>query len=95
MALTCVPQRLSPCLRVLGPCFRPRPQLAFSWLLVWPLLDGERANLPALARQGPRHLAYQQYRRLRCAAYWCTNTWRWWFVDQALQALPPPADGLR
>jgi hypothetical protein len=94
MSLTCLPRRVSQCLRVLGPCFRHRHQLVFSWLLVWPLVYGERANLKAFARHGPQHLAYQQYRRLLCAAYWCTKTLLWWFADQAMQAFPPPEDGI-
>jgi hypothetical protein len=94
MSLTCLPRRVSQCVRVLGPCFHPRHQRGFSWRLVLPLLDGERANLKALARHGPQHLADQHYRRLRCAAYGCTTTWLWWFADQALQAFPPPEDGI-
>jgi hypothetical protein len=94
MSLTCLPRRVSQFLRVLRPCFRHRHQLAFSWLLVLHLLYGERANLKALARHGPPHLAYQQYRRLLCAAYRCTQTLLWWFADQALQALPPPEGGI-
>ena len=94
MSLTCLPRHISQRLRGLGPCFRHRHQLIFSWLLVLHLLYGERANLQALARHGPRHLAYQHDRRLLCAAYWCTKTLLWWFVDHALQALPPPEDGI-
>jgi hypothetical protein len=45
-----------------GPCFHHRHQLVFSWVLVLHLVDGERANLKALARHGPAHLAYQHYR---------------------------------
>jgi Transposase DDE domain len=94
VSFTCLPRRVSQCLRVLEPCFHHRHQLVFSWLLVLHLVYGERANLKALARQGPQHLAYQHYRRLLCAAYWCTKTLLWWFADQALQALPPPEDGI-
>ena len=94
MSLTCLPRRVSQCLRVLGPCFHHRHQLVFSWLLVLHIIYGERANLQALARHGPTPLAYQHYRRLLCAAYWCTKTLLWWFADRALQALPPPEDGL-
>jgi hypothetical protein len=57
MALTCLPQRVSHCLRVLGPCVRHPHQLAFSWLLVLHLLYGEQAHWQALARHGPQHLA--------------------------------------
>ncbi len=94
MSLTCLPRRVSQGLRVLEPCFRHRHQLVFSWLLVWHLVYGERANLKALARHGPAHLADQHYRRLLCAASWCTKTLLWWFAEQAMQALPPPEDGL-
>jgi hypothetical protein len=94
LSLTCLPRHGSPCLRVLGPCFRPRHQLIVRWLLVLHLLYGERAHLKAWARHGPAPLAYQHSRRLLCAAYWCPKTRRWGFADQALQALPPPEDGL-
>ena len=94
MALTCLPSCVSQCLRVLGPCFRHRHRLVFSWLLVLHLVYGERAKLKELARHGPSHLAYQHYRRLLCATYWCTKTLLWWFVEQALQAFPPPEDGV-
>jgi hypothetical protein len=90
MSLTCLPRHVSQGLRGLGPCFRQRHQLIFSWLLVWPLVYGERAHLNALARHGPSPLAYQPYRRLLWAASWCTKTLPWWFADQALQAFPPP-----
>jgi hypothetical protein len=94
MPLTCLPRRVSQCLRVLGPGFHHRHHLVFSWLLVVPLVYGERANLRALARHGPAPLAYQHYRRLLCATSWCTKPLLWWFADQALQAFPPPEDGL-
>jgi hypothetical protein len=62
--------------------------------LVLHLVYGERANLKALARYSPAHLAYQHYRRLLCAAYWCTKSLLWWFADQAVKAFPPPEDAL-
>jgi uncharacterized protein (DUF2249 family) len=80
---------------MLAPCFRHRHQLIFSGLLVLHLVSGEQANLKALARHGPVHLAYQHDRRLLWAAYWCTKTPLWRFVDQAMQAFPPPTEGTR
>jgi hypothetical protein len=94
MSLTGLPTCVSQCLRVLGPCFRHRHQLVFSWLLVLHLISGEQANLKALARHGPGHLASHHDRRLLCAAYWCTKALRWWCADEALQAFPPPEDGM-
>jgi hypothetical protein len=57
MSFTCLPRRVSPCLRVLEPCFHHRHPLVCSWLWVLPLVYGERATLKALARHGPQHLA--------------------------------------
>lgn len=94
MSLTCLPRRVSQGLRVLRPGVRHPHQVVFSGLLVLPLVDGERANLKALARHGPAHLAYQHDRRLGCASSWGTKTVLWWCADQALQAFPPPEDGL-
>jgi hypothetical protein len=94
MPLTCLPRRVSQCLRGLAPCFHHRHHLVFSWLLVLHLVYGDRANVKALSRHGPVHLAYQPYRRLLCASYWGTKALRWWFADHALQALPPPTEGL-
>jgi hypothetical protein len=94
MSLTCLPTWVSQGLRVLGPCFRHRHHLVFSWLLVLHLIDGARAHLKALARHGPGHLADHHDRRLLCAAYWCTKALLWWFADEALQAFPPPEDGI-
>jgi hypothetical protein len=62
--------------------------------LVLPLGYGYRANLQAVAQHGPGHLAYQPYRRLVCAAYWCTKTLLWRCADQAMRAFPAPDDGL-
>ena len=77
MSLTCLPHRVSQGLRVLGPCFRYRPQRGFSWLGALPGMYGERAHVKALARHGPKHLASQQYQRL----------WgRWAATAQALGA---------
>src|SRR5262245_61566059 len=84
MSLTRLPCTVSQCLRVLGPCFHHRHHLVFSWLLGLHLVYGDRANLKELGRHGPAHLAYQQYRRLLCAAYWWAKTLLWWVADQAL-----------
>jgi hypothetical protein len=89
MSLTCLPCRVSQCLRVLGPCVRHRHRLVCSGLLVLHLVYGERANRKAVARHGPAPLAYQHDRRLPGTAYGCTKTWLWWFAAQVRQAFPP------
>lgn len=94
MAFTCLPRRVFQCVRVLRPCFHYRHHLVCSWLLVLHIVYGHRANVQALARYGPGALAYQHYRRLFCATYWCSKTLLWWFADHAMRAFPPPDDGL-
>ena len=94
MSLTHLPCRVAQYLRVLRPCFRYRPHLLFSGLLVLPIVYGHRANVYTLSRHGPCHLAYQPYCRLLCAAYWGSKTLLGWFAAQAMRALPPPEDGL-
>ena len=94
MSLPCLPRCVTQCLGVVKPCFRHRHHLIFCWLLVLHIIYGQRANVQALARHGPTHLAYQHYRRLLCAAYWCSKTLLWWFAEQAMRAFPPPDDGL-
>ena len=93
MLSTCLPRGVSESLRVLRSRCRHRHHLVFSWLLVLHLVYGERANRKPLARHGPGHVAYQHFRCLVCAAYWCTKTLLWWSADEALQAFPPPEDG--
>lgn len=94
MRLTRLPKSVSQYLRVLGPCFHNRHHLVFSWLLLLHMIYGREANLKALARKGPEHVAYWHYRRLLCAAYWCSKVLVWWFADQAIQAFPPPENGV-
>jgi hypothetical protein len=94
MSFTCLPRHVSEGLRVLGPCVRHRHHLGFRWLLVRPLVYGDRATLKALSRHGPTPLASQHDRRRLGAAYWWTKTLLGWFADRAVQAFPPPADGL-
>jgi hypothetical protein len=90
MSLTCLPRRVSQCLRVLGPCFHHRHHLVFSWLLVLHLVYGDRANLKELSRHGPAHLAYQLYRCLLCAAYWPSRRKRAKFRVSVLSAFQVP-----
>jgi hypothetical protein len=94
MPLTCLRRRVSPSLRVRAPGSRHRHHRVCGGLLGWPLVDGARAHLQALARHGPAPLASQHDRRRLGATSWWTTTGRWWCADQALQAFPPPAEGL-
>jgi hypothetical protein len=94
MALPRLPRGVSQGLRVLGPCFHHRHPLVCRWRLVRPLVDGDRANLQERRRHGPAPLASQPSRRLLWAGSWGTTARRWGCAAQALQAFPPPEDGL-
>jgi hypothetical protein len=91
--LTCRPRRVTQGRRGLGPWVRHRHHLVFRGRLVLPLLYGERAQLKALARDGPSPLAYHHDRRRLGAAYGGTTPWLWRCAAQALHALPPPEEG--
>jgi hypothetical protein len=90
--LTCLPTPVASWLHGLRPMFRPRHPLVCCWLLVSQAVSQENATLTGVARLAPRPIAAWHLRRLLTAAY---GTWRvllWWFADQAIAALPPPAE---
>jgi hypothetical protein len=95
LVLTGFPRRVSQALSVLTPCGHDRQHLVFSWLRVLHLLSGERAQVQAVARHGPKPVASPHSRRLVCAASWGTTTLRWGFADHAMRAFPAPDAGRR
>lgn len=92
--LTCVPKQVANWLHVLPPMFRHRHHLVFCWLLVCQAVYQDKATLTGLARLTPRHIAERHFRRLLTAAYWNWRVLLWWFADQVIETLPPPADGV-
>ena len=94
LRLTCLPPAVRVFLEGVRGCFRHRHFLVFSWVLVLQAVSNGPANLKALSRQGPSHLAYPHFRRLLCAGYWWSKTLLSWFAYQAICALPPPEDGI-
>jgi Transposase DDE domain len=92
--LTCLPKQVANWLHVLQPMFRHRHHLVFCWLLVCQAVYQDKATLTGLARLTPRHLAERHFRRLLTAAYWNWRVLLWWFADQVIATLPPPADGV-
>jgi DDE family transposase len=93
LRFTCLPKQVSNWLQVLRPMFRHRHHLVFCWLIVCQAIYQEKATIKGVARLTPRHIAEWHLRRLLTAAYWNARILLWWFADQAIAALPPPADG--
>ena len=94
LRLSCFPPAVRVFLEGVRGCFRHRHFLVFSWVLVLHAVSNGPANLKALSRQGPSHLAYHHFRRLLCAGYWGSKTLLNWFGWQAICTLPPPEDGI-
>ncbi len=94
MCLTCLPRRASQCLRVLEPYFRHRHRLVFSCLLLLNLVYGERANLKVLPGIARRILAINITRACCAPPIGARRPCFGWVADQALQAFPPPLDGI-
>lgn len=94
IGLTCIPVSVRIFLEGLRGAFRHRHFLVFSWLLILHVVSHDKANLKALSRSAPKHIAYHHLRRLLCATYWWSKTILIWFADQAISALPPPEDGI-
>lgn len=92
--LTCIPLPVRLFLAGLRESFRYRHFLVFSWLLVLQATHPDAGTLKELSRRGPRQVAYQHLRRLLCASYWWSKFLLGWFATQAMQALPPPEDGI-
>lgn len=94
LQFTCLPKQVSKWLQVLRPMFRRRHHLVFCWLLVCQAIYQEQAAVKGLARLAPRRIAEWHLRRLLTAAYWNTHLLLWWFVDEGVALLTPPADGV-
>ena len=70
-----------------------RHRLMLWWLVVMQALFPGRKTLEALARWTPAYVTVWRLRRRLKAAYWDVHLLVAWWVEEALQTLPPPKDG--
>ena len=73
--------------------WKSRHRLMLCWLVVMQALFPGRKTLAELPRWTPAHVTVWRLRRLLKAAYWDVHLLVAWWVEEALQTLPPPKDG--
>jgi Transposase DDE domain len=73
--------------------WKHRHRLVLCWLIVMQALFPGRKTLEELARWTPGSITVWRFRRVLKAAYWDVHLLVTWWVEEALQTLPPPKDG--
>lgn len=74
--------------------WKDRHRLILCWLVVMQALFPGRKTLAELARWTPSQVTAWRFRRLLNAAYWDVHVLVEWWVQEALNTLPPPPDGV-
>jgi hypothetical protein len=94
LKMTRLPAEVARLFAPLKSHFRYRHYLVLCWLVVAHLVCFEKATLQALARHSSTRVAAWHLRRLLAADYWPWAMVLAWLVEQALDAFPPPSDGV-
>jgi hypothetical protein len=74
--------------------WKDRHRLILCWLVVMQALFPGRKTLAELARWTPSQVTAWRFRRLLNAAYWDVHVLVEWWVQEALNTLPPSHDGV-
>jgi hypothetical protein len=74
--------------------WKNRHRLMLCWLVVMQALFPGRKTLAELARWTPAEVTAWRFRRLLNAAYWDVHVVVEWWVQEALNTVPPPQDGI-
>jgi len=74
--------------------WKHRHRLILCWLVVMQALFPGRKTLEELAHWTPAHVTAWRFRRVLKAAYWDVHLLVEWWVQEALNTLPPPKDGI-
>lgn len=73
--------------------WKSRHRLILCWLVCMQALFPGQKTLEELARWTPASITVWRFRRLLKAAYWDSHWLGEWWVQEALNTLPPPKDG--
>jgi Transposase DDE domain len=73
--------------------WKSRHRLILCWLVFMQALYPGRKTLEELARWTPAQITVWRFRRLLKASYWNVHVLVAWWVQEALNTLPPPKDG--
>jgi hypothetical protein len=93
VTVTYLPLFLTILFRGMPGLWKSRHRLMLCWLVVMQALFPGRKTLEELARWTPAYVTVWRLRRLLKAAYWDVHLLVAWWVEEALQTLPPPKDG--
>jgi hypothetical protein len=93
VTITYLPLFVTLVFRGMPGIWKGRHRLLLCWLVCMQALDPGRKTLAELARWTPAHVTVWRFRRLLKAAYWDIQLLVEWWVQEALNTLPPPPDG--
>ena len=93
IAVTYLPLFVTLLFRGMPGVWKHRHRLVLCWLIVMQALFPGRKTLEELARWTPGSITVWRLRRVLKAAYWDIHLLVTWWVEEALQTLPPPKDG--
>jgi Transposase DDE domain len=91
--LTYLPLFVTILFRGMPGIWQHRHRLVLCWLIVMQALFPGRKTVEELARWTPGSITVWRFRRVLKAAYWDIHLLVAWWVEEALQTLPPPKDG--
>lgn len=95
MAVPSLPLFVTRLFRGMPGVWKHRHRLVLCWLIVMQALFPGRKTLEELARWTPGSITVWRLRRVLKAASWAIHLLVAWWVEEALQTLPPPKDGTR
>ena len=90
IAVTSLPLFVTRLLRGMPDVWKHRHRLVLCWLIVLQALVPGRTTLEALARWTPGAITVWRLRRVLKAASWASHLLVAWWVEDALQIVPPP-----
>jgi hypothetical protein len=92
--VTYLPVFVTSLFRGMPGVWKSRHGLLLCWLIVMHALFPGRKTLAELARWTPAEITSWRWRRVLKATYWDVHVLVAWWAQMALNALPPPADGV-
>jgi Transposase DDE domain len=93
VTVTYLPLFVTVLFRGMPGMWKSHHRLMLCWLVVMQALFPGRKTFEELARWTPGAITVWRLRRVRKATYWDVHLLMAWWVEAALQTLPPPKDG--
>jgi hypothetical protein len=93
LTITYVPLCRTVLFRGMPGLWKSRHRLLLCWLVFMHALSPGRKTLAELAHWTPAQVTAWRLRRVLKAAYWDSHLVVEWWVQEALNPLPPPKDG--